>query len=492
MTTISLGSITPGKVSLFKVGAVSSISNTTLTYSYKSGSLPPGLKIQADGEIIGICGDVNTETNFTFKVEASGSFGNITVTQDYSIRVKVPTTDQIANMYGKLHTDQNTLTAYQNFVNSRSLFPTTSLFRPSDPNFNTKRPKFLFLAGVHATFLSTVSALLVNNNYNTTLYMGEYKLAEAKASDGTVLYEVVYVDLIDPKAGGPNKITLTDVNLPSITVDLTAGTSKILTDSNIPILNSEISDLYLNVITRMQDEVKAGLTIENFEYLPLWMKSPQSDGLVLGHKIALVIRYLKPGEGAKTLYRLKNESTYNIQSLPCNIDRWYIDRYLATAFDQGPYVSTHTGDGSTKIFSIPYNVNRSSSLSVTLGGVATTDFVANDSADTTDIFVSTGDISADISLNGLQLEFNTAPITGTTILITLNKTTFGKSLTTVFDSDSSTSYLTTFDDSGTSFSNELVTFDRKDVEEQAIVMQRSSITDRITHVSKQRELLRTT
>jgi hypothetical protein len=127
-----------------------------------------------------------------------------------------------------------------------------------------------------------------------------------------------------------------------------------------------------------------------------------------------------------------------------------------------------------------------------LGGVATTDFVANDSADTTDIFVSTGDISADISLNGLQLEFNTAPITGTTILITLNKTTFGKSLTTVFDSDSSTSYLTTFDDSGTSFSNELVTFDRKDVEEQAIVMQRSSITDRITHVSKQRELLRTT
>ena len=71
----------------------------------------------------------------------------------------------------------------------------------------------------------------------------------------------------------------------------------------------------------------------------------------------------------------------------------------------------------------------------------------------------------------------------------LKKTTFGKNLTTKFDDGAGDE--TTFDGDGTVFTNDLVTFDRKTEQSTQVMMQRSSITDRITHISKQRKLLRT-
>ena len=42
---IDLGTISPKKVSLFKVGATTTVSNVTLSYAYKEVRLPPGLAI---------------------------------------------------------------------------------------------------------------------------------------------------------------------------------------------------------------------------------------------------------------------------------------------------------------------------------------------------------------------------------------------------------------------------------------------------------------
>ena len=94
-----------------------------------------------------------------------------------------------------------------------------------------------------------------------------------------------------------------------------------------------------------------------------------------------------------------------------------------------------------------------------------------------------------VNLTQLQLSFNTAPVNGSAIVITLKKTTFGKNLTTKFDDGAGDE--TTFDGDGTVFTNDLVTFDRKTEQSTQVMMQRSSITDRITHISKQRKLLRT-
>ena len=531
MATITLGTISPSKVSLFNIGATTR-TGVNLIYKYHSGTLPPGLSLQSDGAIVGECGDVSEDTTYTFTVKAETLTGTLNATQTYGIKVKVLTTDTIANLYGHLYVDQTSLASWKGFVSDSTIFPFRSLYRPTESHFNTLMPKFLFLAGVHSGYLSALSDLMVTNNYNTTLYMGEIKLAKAKAQDGTVLYEVLYCELIDPLAGGPNKITLTANNLPAITVDLRAGSTHILASSGLPIPYDTADNLYLNAVTRMQNEIKSGLTVENFEYLPQWMKSPQEDKLVPGYKLALPIRYVKPGEGATILYKIKNESTYDIQSLVCKVDRWITDRNIGTTIDASTYRSTHTGDGSTRVFAIPYDIARSNSLTVTVGGVTTltqttrdlnagtelsigdsstvsagdtadatntltntepftyqTEFMTNTTADSTDTLCDNSNTKSSVNLTQLQLSFNTAPVSGSAIVITLNKTTFGKNLTTIFDDGAGDE--TTFDGDGTVFTNDLVTLDRKAEQSTQLLMQRSSITDRITHISKQRKLLRT-
>ena len=168
-----------------------------------------------------------------------------------------------------------------------------------------------------------------------------------------MLYEVVYVDLIDPKSGADNKITFASQNLPDITMQFNTSTLEISADDNLPIPGTTEDELYINSITNMQNELKTGLTIENFEYLPLWMKSAQDDGLVLGYKLALPLKFAQPGEADKILYRVKNESTYNIRGLPVEFDRWIIDNNVGTTFDDEVRSVSYTGDGSTMLFEGP-------------------------------------------------------------------------------------------------------------------------------------------
>jgi len=422
MATVALGTITPYKTSLFKVLASVSVEGINLTYKYSSGQLPPGLSIQQDGEIVGTCRAVARETTYTFTVQASGQFGNIVSTQDYSIRVVPVTTDEIGSMYGVCHIDSASLTTYKNFINNTAVFPPSSLYRPSSEEFNTLKPKFLFLSGVHITRLETIQNLLLNNNYSTNLYFGDYKLAKAKSQSGNVLYEVIYADLIDPIADSPDTITLTSVGLPSISIDFSTEAQQFFTDNGLSVPTGAQDTLFMNSIERMQNEIKAGITDEVFEYLPRWMSSSQNDGVLPGFKLALPLRYVKPGEGEKILYRVKNESNYNIQSVKAHIDRWYIDSNLGTTFDSNTTTFNESG----------------------------------------------------------------YPPTADTTLFTADDTDYVTNTLTVFDNST-----TFFDGDGTRFLKSRITFDRGTPQDAQLLMQRTAITDRITHISRQRELVRT-
>lgn len=412
MSIITLGSINPGKVSLFKVSASVDKPNIVLSYAYESGQLPPGLKIANTGDIEGVCGQVSQDKDYLFTVRATGQYGALTDTQQYQIRVKKINSNETANMYGNLFLDQNSRDRWENFVGNSKFFPNDSLYRPGDNNFRTSKPKFLFLSGINLGLLSTISGLLLNNNYNTNLYMGEIKSAQAKSNDGSTIYEVIYCELVDPNAGGPNSIKLTSVNLPAITINFSTTAQQWFTDNGLSIPTEPKDTLFINEIIRMQNEIKAGITVDNFEYLPKWMKTPQNDGLVIGYKLVLPIKYVKPGESAKILYRLQNDSTFDIKSISGFIDRWIIDKNLGTIFDSG-----------TTTFNAVVDMYDSSSAA----GFATT-----------------------------------------------------------YDSET-----TTFDDNGTRFIKRLVTFDRKTPQDAQLMFNRTAITDRITHISRQRELVRT-
>ena len=365
---------------------------------------------------------MKSETTYTFTVQASGQFGNIVSTQDYSIRVVPITSDEIGSMYGICHIDSASLTSYKNFINNTSVFPPSSLYRPSSDEFNTSKPKFLFLPGIHVTRLANIQTLLLNNNYSVTLFFGEYKLAKAKSKSGNILYEVIYAELIDPIADSPNTITFSSVGLPSIPINFSTQAQQFFTDNGLSVPTGSQDTVFLNSIERMQNEIKAGITSETFAYLPTWMSSPQNDGILPGFKLALPLKYVKPGEGEKILYRVKNESNYNIQSVKAHIDRWYIDSNLGTTFDSNTTTFNESG----------------------------------------------------------------YPPTADTTLYTADDTDYVTNTLTVFDN--ATTY---FDGDGTRFLKGRITFDRKTPQDSQLLMQRTAITDRITHISRQRELVRT-
>lgn len=422
MATKALGTISPYKKSLFKVSASTTETGIDLSYSYSSGKLPPGLSIQQDGEIIGVCGPVQYETTYVFTVQASGQFGNIVSTQDFSIKVVPITSDEISNMYGQLLIGRTNLQLWKNFVTDITVFPPASLYRPSEAEFNTTIPKFLFLSGIHSTRLTTIQNLLLANNYNTTLYMGNFGLAKAKSQGGNVIYELVYAELVDPSAGANNSITLSTSNLPAISINFSTEAQQWFTDNSLSVPTGAEDVLTSNAIVRMQNEIKAGVTIDSFEYLPRWMKSSQNDGRVPGFKLVLPIKYVKPGEGEKILYRVKNESNFDIKKISGSIDRWFIDRHLGTTFDS----NTTT--------------------------------------------------------------FNTSgyPPTADTTLYTADNTDYITNTLTVFDNST-----TTFDGDGTRFLKGTVTFDRRTPQDAQLLFNRTAVTDRITHISRQRELVRT-
>jgi hypothetical protein len=534
--TINLGKITTGKLSLFTIKATST-QNVILSYEYKEGRLPPGLSIAVDGGVQGKCGtdvfdvdnglttfdngNTTTDRDYVFTVKATGQFGNVSSEQSFKITVLKDTHDEISNVFGQIFVDETQRDAFTNFVTDNKLFPNDDLFRPYDLNFDTKFPKFLFLSGVHLKFLSELQSYLKNNTYDFTLRFGEFKVAQAKDDIGDVLYDVIYAELEDPKTGA-NKFTNYNTKLPNILSQIRADSLGLLSDMSMSIPGGYVKNLYSNDIINMQDEIKNQTTVENYKYLPRWMQSYQNDNQVLGYKIVLPIKFVKPGQGAKVLYRIQNQNTYDIQTLTASFDRWIFDNNLGTKFNFDTTV-TDTGDGSTVSFNSPYKITKPQQVVVTLDDEITSSFVISFpvTSDTAEITTDSAVLSTDIqNPSTTRIVFATAPGSGVTIVVKLKETTFGKKVVTTFDTSISATAdtnlvkadeelltadgldlplrfgqddvgeHTTFDNNGTRFIGEEVTFDRKSSPETQLLFNNKSILDNITTVSKQRKLVR--
>jgi len=412
-------------------------------------------------------GNFSIDKTFVFTVTATGQFGNVTGDQQYSIDVVKESQEKLANIYGKIRPDNASLDEWQDLVLNPNIFTNATLYRPSDENFSTTIPAFLFLSGVSLKLSKTIIDLMKYNHFDFKLRVGDFELAVAKDTAGKVIYEIVYCVLTDPNQGANDNFTLSQANLNALTVQVRADSLKIIADESFAIPDTTQDKIFSNDIVNMQNELKDGLTINNFDYLPVWMKTPASP--VRGWRLALPIRYLKPGEGEQALYRLKNEITYDPKKLDISIDRWVMDNNIGTTFDTVSDV-TYTGDGSSTVFANAYNVTAKNHLLVTIDGLGTTAYSLNASA------------------TNPQITFDSAPANGTAIVIKVKKTTFGNLVVTTFDSSATE---TTFDDNGTRFIGEQVTFDIKSNTQQQLYFPKSANTDRITHVSKHRELVRT-
>ena len=315
-TPRNVGTLTADIPSTLSIQAVADEANRVLSYSVTGGALPTGITLSPLGNLVGTIdpSDFTDSTRtFTFTVTVSDQYQESAATKEFTITINIPyTTIEYGNMMGHATSfiDQN---IFYNIAQDPNINSPEEIYRPEDSNFGMKlRPEMLMMAGVEAQTLTTFQNQMELNHAPITLWFGDIKTAVAKQS-GTVLYEVVYIDMVDPFVNNDG-------------------------------VETGATTIRPNAVENMRDRIKA-LGHDEWTFLPLWMKTEQAGAKgPLGYIKAVPILYCKPGTSAKFKKRIED-----LKLEFKNID-FIIDRYTVSKSKVSP--TSFTGDGSTLSFQL--------------------------------------------------------------------------------------------------------------------------------------------
>ena len=223
VTPSDLGDINSNFLSTLSVVATSDVPDAFVLYSVESGTLPPGLELAYDGEIIGKInnfGSVGTpgltvfdsanlkldgnttsiDRTYTFTVKAQDHFGYSAITRTFTIDISDPDDRLYSNIYFLPLLKQEQRTTFNNFVRNVSIFPTEHIYRPNDPEFGLTRDiKLLVYSGIESKLAEQYVAASALTTKRKNYKIGDLKTAVAKVpGTNDIVYEVVYLDIKDP------------------------------------------------------------------------------------------------------------------------------------------------------------------------------------------------------------------------------------------------------------------------------------------------------
>ena len=399
----SLGSINANYISTLKLSATSTIEGAELLYTKTSGRLPPGLALNLDGEIVGkvnqfakigltnnilkpglttfdyaVNGGTTTFDNgatsidreFVFTVEAKDQLGYSASTKTFTLTVETPNNIVYGNLRTKpfLKLDQRAL--WKNFINDSSIFTPENIYRLNDPTFGIQEDlSMLVYAGIETTEAAAYISAMGLNNKRKRFQFGAVKKATAVIPGTTdQVYEVVYVQMIDPlepngkklpsEINGlgpdPQKTRINSGNdfwQPGFTpIDDPEGRARMGADypgsirpdpimtsdsSGYKISNSNTTNYYPNSISNWRERLKGSYRIDEQgnaiplekerNYLPLWMRSIQpGTKQELDFQLAVPLCYCKVGMADDIILNIKF-SGFDFRKLDFTADRYIID-----------------------------------------------------------------------------------------------------------------------------------------------------------------------
>ena len=325
-TAANLGIIDNGTVSEFGVSAVN-YTGRALTYSLvsDSGRLPQGLELQSSGLIVGrttfdffsldhgttlVDGKISDfDNSYSFTVQATTTDGTASSQQTFTILVNNYNLTPYENVYLKALTTVDQRNLFLSIVNNTDIFPSSLIYRPSDPWFGRARDiRSLFLAGLAPTDVGTYLSAISTNTYNKRINFSNIKTAQAVDANFNVKYEVVYVELEDAAMYNGNSPA-------NSRYDAIIGQT-----------------VYPNSFANMSSVIESATGYANRGAIPEWMTSPQSDKKQLGFTRAIVLAYTVPGASKLIAYRLQaNGITFN--SINFVADRYDLDNALTVNYD---------------------------------------------------------------------------------------------------------------------------------------------------------------
>ena len=372
-TPTVIGTLKADVPSLLSIEAVTDETNRVLNYSVTSGSLPAGITLSEQGNLIGTIdpSDFTDSTRaYTFTVTVSDQYQETATSKEFTLNIDIPFTQtEYGNMSGHATSfiDQN---IFYNISQDPSINSIENIFRPEDSNFGMKvKPDMLMMSGLEAKTLTAFQEQMEQNHAPKTLYFGDIKTAVAKEGT-TTKYEVVYIEVKDnlvnndgvsisssirlrdavakpilgPRASSMNATT--DLVHYEITTD--GGLSFSTSGSKVRYANQLGADLgfietiYPNAVANMRSRMKS-LGHKEYDYLPLWMKTTQSGDLApLGFVKAVPICYCKPGKSGLVKKRIEDKKL-EFKNIAFTVDRYVVSKSKVAT-------ETFTGDGSTKTF----------------------------------------------------------------------------------------------------------------------------------------------
>lgn len=360
-TSANLGSISANFISNLSVVAEHTQGFvSTILYYITDGQLPPGLTLNLDGEIVGkvpqaslisldngsMTFDGSTtsfDRHYKFTVEARDYAMFNTIAKQFSIDVISIDDRNYSNLKVKPYLKQQQRDLFKSFINNSSIFNINYIYRPTDINFGIqKNLQMLVYAGIETKSAAEVVSAVGRNHKPTRFLAGKIKKARATLPQTTtVVYEVIYLEILDP-------LEIGKLHLP-LTIKTSRGPGKAVTVDQ----TGEKQDPF--TVTLDRNDMFAGdpyniykepssvalwryrisqLGLTEREFLPLWMRSIQPGEVVeLGYVKAIPLCYCLPGTADNILLNIKY-SKFDFNQLDFTVDRYIIDSVTGYSSDK--------------------------------------------------------------------------------------------------------------------------------------------------------------
>jgi hypothetical protein len=226
ITPADLGAIDANFTSTLRLVAQTTVPDTAMLYSVKSGKLPYGLVLNYDGEIIGTPrqfgtvdkpgltifenktvtwdGSLSSNTTFDrsykFTVEARDRFNYTAIEREFKLDVVDLNNTQYTDIYMRPMLVPTQRKYYSDFISNPEVFTPSKIYRPGDSTFGIQTNlDMLIYAGAEATTMDKFVAAAAKGHKRKKYILGDIKSAVAKLSaTSDTLYEVVYIDVKDP------------------------------------------------------------------------------------------------------------------------------------------------------------------------------------------------------------------------------------------------------------------------------------------------------
>ena len=314
ITDSNLGSIETGITSELSVVARQILSNYSIKYTLKNGSLPPGLVLEQDGSISGKVNHNSTGT-YTFTVSASDVYQLSVVDRTFTLRSIQTDSKKYTEVYFKPLFSKQKRENYREFTANEFTFDPKLLYRYFDPNFGVQHDiKMVLEFGIEVVPLIYYTQQALNYNfYKKRFYFGDLKKAIAKDSSGTIIYEIVYIDPVDDLVNNNGTSVSRAVEVNGINV------------------------VYPNSVDNMRTRLEAmsianGSTIGVNEYnKPRFMRTPQAGDYKPPTYVRVIpICYALPGQGDRIISRIRL-SGFDFKLLDFEVDRLIVQESLDSA-----------------------------------------------------------------------------------------------------------------------------------------------------------------